>query len=373
MKYTILKILLTISILLNLMSCKSMNPKYEWYGMVTAAARYPVQLIDCEFICNGEYNITTGEPFPSCVVWGADGGVMVVGDKKPVPHGLYVKWLSAFEGQLYEGTFDLPREQLLELFKRGFVSDVRTGALKEGYPYEYLKVGFAPGGVVSVWISGFHSQVLIGQFTATKISAEDSLFKPWGNTQAQQCTLLQDDSSEYMLTLPIPYGLWDEYNRRFLWRYNIRLEDKSSSFNTLFTTYSNGEEYFIYTPELMGQYNRRAYPRTISLSWRKDDDVYAANIRFDKPTILDLFQRMSTLAGDSSQIDFCVDISKYNNLLRLSLESGEHKIALPEMATKIMVFIPTQGNKVIFCSNNWSDDTDGIGGDYFNEYYVAKK
>ncbi|WP_418500546.1 DUF2931 family protein [Culturomica massiliensis] len=351
-----------------------MKPKYEWYPMVVTATFYPVQLISGAFICDGENDVRISDVFPVAnTLWGDDGGVMIIGDKKPVPNGIYIKWLSALEGQLYEGTFDLPHEQMSELFKSGFVEDLYTGKPKPGYPYDYIKVGLAPGGVVAVWLSGFNSQILLGQFTADKVPAEDSLFEAWSNTQAEQSILLKDDSNEQVLNMPIPYGLWDEYNRRFSWRYNIRLEDEKSSFNTINSTYSNGEQYFIYTPEMMSEYNSRAYPRDITIMWDKDSDTYVANIRLNKPMILDAFQQMSQKTGDNVHIDFCVDISRYNNLLKFSLESGEHKIELPEEATKIMIFIPVRDNKVVYCSHNWDDETNGVGLDYFNEYYVIKK
>ena len=358
------------------LSCRSMKPKYEWYPMMVTATFYPVQLINGAFICDGENDVRISDVFPVAnAMWGDDGGVMIIGDKKPVPNGMYIKWLSALEGQLYEGTFDLPHEQMLELFKSGFVEDLYTGKPKPGYPYDYIKVGLAPGGVVAVWLSGFNSQILLGQFTADKIPAEDSLFEAWSNTQAERAlSLSKRRSNEQVLNMPIPYGLWDEYNRRFSWRYNIRLEDEKSSFNQIISTYSNGEQYFIYTPEMMVEYNNRAYPRNILLKWFNDRGIsYTARIRLDKPMILDAFQQMAKQAGDNAHIDFCVDISKYNNLLKFTIESGEHKIELPEEAAKIGIYIPEQDHKVVYCSHNWDDKTNGVGSDYFNEYYVIKK
>src|SRR5690606_26482489 len=80
--------------------------------------------------------------------WGQMVSSHLVGpDLKPLPDRLEITFFSFLENQHYQGTFDLPYDDILAMF--------REGENPEGDPtYDRIMVGVAPGGTVAVWLMG---------------------------------------------------------------------------------------------------------------------------------------------------------------------------------------------------------------------------
>lgn len=55
-------------------------------------------------------------------------------------------FFSLTENQFYKGEFDLPYEKILALFRESLEVDK--------IPFRKIMVGVAPGGAVSVWLTG---------------------------------------------------------------------------------------------------------------------------------------------------------------------------------------------------------------------------
>jgi len=77
------------------------------------------------------------------------GSTHVVGeDFKALPDRLDIRFFSYAENKMYYGSFDLPYEKILTIFKTGVEAD------KETSTFRYLIADIAPSGTVAVWASG---------------------------------------------------------------------------------------------------------------------------------------------------------------------------------------------------------------------------
>ena len=85
----------------------------------------------------------------------------------PLPKRLEITFFSYTENQFYRGQFDLPYAKILKLFHDGYLS----ATANEHTTYEQIVVGVAPGGAVSVWLTGIDktTEVFFGQAEKTEI------------------------------------------------------------------------------------------------------------------------------------------------------------------------------------------------------------
>jgi hypothetical protein len=98
-----------------------MMETFEWSPAAGCAPLYPMEIYRCEFVyADG----SSDGPATSAIGtrnWGDASGRSVVGDDfKPVPVKLNITWLSYTENKFYTGSFKLPYDTMLDLFKKGF-------------------------------------------------------------------------------------------------------------------------------------------------------------------------------------------------------------------------------------------------------------
>ena len=95
--------------------------------------------------------------------WGSSQTSRDSSHKQEIPTRLHTKWLSYREGetgQLYEGTFDLPYDTILNLFRNGYIYQYTDSEIVKD-EYTGISVGLAPGAVVALWVSGSHRRVQV--------------------------------------------------------------------------------------------------------------------------------------------------------------------------------------------------------------------
>lgn len=124
--------------------------KFEWDATESAPKRYPMEIIQGDFIYHGEKE--RGLYIPS-------GGTLTKGwgepisshttseDYKPLPDRLKIYFFSYAEKQFYKGEFDLPYDEMIAMFRKS-VEDNKD----KPYPVFSIMAGIAPGGAVAVWV-----------------------------------------------------------------------------------------------------------------------------------------------------------------------------------------------------------------------------
>ena len=192
--------------------------KFEWLPGVGAPKNYPVEIYSGDF-----YNGNTWVSIPSGGVleqgWGTDGMTMAVGeDFKPIPERFKITYLSFVENQFYTGEFTFPHDSVVALFKEEFNNSPYTP--KESF--KSIVLGFAPGGMIVIWLRSSERQIEIGRYQATKTDMDWEFFNPQGEKDRQKYVdLILNDKpgiKENLQKNGIQFGLWDTYRIKYNWR-----------------------------------------------------------------------------------------------------------------------------------------------------------
>lgn len=195
--------------------------KFDWLATESAPGNYPMEIISGNLRYHGDSK-GSGLYVPAGPIfqpgWGNGRSTHVTGDDlKALPDQLSITYFSYTENTFYTGTFDLPYDKILKLFK--------DGSRNEDDPdwYHYITVGVAPGGAVSVWVSSSVRKIEVfhGQAEKTDMDIAKVMNLPIDDRDVYVKETL--DSSIAPTTLEamhkngIPFGLWGEYRTQYNW------------------------------------------------------------------------------------------------------------------------------------------------------------
>jgi len=165
---------------------------------------------------------------------------------------------------------DLPAAKILECFRKGFQAVNRGGDTAVPFvwdTYNQLVIGVAPGGVVVVWLQGAHFREEIGRYRAKDtIVSLDAFYRNPDEENQQQFfdswfKIAEPPAAlETIKKTGITYGLWDEYRKKYSWRYRTQFYNDDKE-NEQDFEYYNGEQSILYKDEInKRQYTLQALP-----------------------------------------------------------------------------------------------------------------
>ena len=269
------------------LSCKQFNKmKDVRYGVnATCAEGYGIDLY------TGIFKSPEGEIIPILSqnlngYWGMGGNSDAVGDGfDPLPNKLKLGFYSYVEDKFYEGEFDLPYEQLQQMFeeenedpfyKGKTFDDTQSGKNLKYMKYDALNVGITIGGNVSVWISGTVSrqQKEIAHFKfdeAKKVKWEDvypdRILTRSESRKEDLDVLFSPKIKNEIETNTLPFDLWDSYRKKYNWRYVFEFPD-GGKLDEFYLNYINAETDNIFSnnPRLNDDaYQMRALPYNLDI------------------------------------------------------------------------------------------------------------
>jgi Protein of unknown function (DUF2931) len=258
--------------------------------------------------------------------WGSTGGSMSSGIKT-VPNRLNVIWISYAENQFYAIDCDINYKKMVEKFKEGYqnIDFFLNYGQNKRETYNYIVVGFAPGGVVIVWLSGSDKQVEIGRYKGfkTKVSAdeiarldshrhllfeEDYVKETMRNTQ-----IVPQEIQEANKNKPIPFGLWDTYREQYSWKPTFVSSQTDWSMIYCRLETFDGEIVRLFDQTLIkNEFTKRAIPKRIQFAWRdKTGQNYSGTFWFDYEEVLNAYKEIfNNKPGGVAEIE--IRISKGN-------------------------------------------------------------
>lgn len=309
---------------------------YEWLPSESAPKHYPVEIYQGDFITDsGEYiEVPKGGTVKNG--WGNIGSTWAIGEKfKPVPSKLAIIYISFTEDQFYAGEFQLPKDKITELFEKGFVNN--KGVQKK---YNKLLVGLAPGGAVSVWLSGVGSTVEVGHYRASKTNVSMKDFNPDG-IQDREAYVKDErnnftaETKEVLEQQGVPLGKWTKYRERFRWRPKFEHKGGGKMYRFLNDFY-NGE-YFnsIGNNPLITKYQDFPPPKRVAFRWSdKKGNKYGCKVYFNETEIWNAFKKIYA-NSKTSQAELVLEIDKYNSEIKLYLRSNNDEVLLEKTEVKI--------------------------------------
>lgn len=307
---------------------------FEWNMNISTPKCYSIVNIKTELLySNGSKNVYE-EYIYAGMDWGSSQTSRGSSHKQEIPTRLHTKWLSYREGetgQLYEGTFDLPYDTILNLFRNGYIYQYTDSEIVKE-EYTGISVGLAPGGVVALWVSGSHRRVQVGCWVADKLSADDELFASWGGQKKRVERLRSNDVHipDYIKNKPI--GQWEKYNQTYPYRYNVSFVDGEPESLLIETRYYNGERFQSGIDDTV--IRSKACPKVIALEWKKGDDEYFACIQFEETYLFRSFEQMVV----APSFELCFAVNKGSNFIDCFLQGDGKRIELPDEYRKIKIF-----------------------------------
>ena len=269
---------------------------------------------------------------------------------KEVPHSLNVIWLSYAENTFYSINCEVDYDKMVQLFKEGYQDSMWffNDGRNQKITYDVIVVGFAPGGVVVVWLSGGGKQVEIGRYQGEKIIIPQE--KIARLDRHDQLIFQEDYRKKIMLNekivplevqkanknKPIPYGLWDTYREKYNWRPEFVVQEKGKMENTYFTFFNGEVEEQFDQSLIKNEFAQRAIPKELDLGWRdKTGQSYGGEIVFDEEEIFNAYQEVYK-DNKEGKAELQMRINIPNDFITFMLKGNGKEIRLPK--TKVHIY-----------------------------------
>ncbi|AFL97905.1 DUF2931 family protein [Ornithobacterium rhinotracheale] len=318
---------------------------------------YPVEVYRGGFETKEGYfrslvsGITTGKHG-----WGYGGGGMS-SYMAPIPDHLHTIWFSYAESCFYEVDTEIDKAKMLALFREGYDWLDANGKIRPDN-YNEIIAGFAPGGVVVVWVAGATQQVEIGRYQGRKIvipqeeidalPQEDKLLFDKENQKEvmEDSSVIPQEIIDANKNKPIPYGLWDIYRKKYPWRlvFKFRGEviklDKKSMVRIELV---NGERFTLFHDNFpLKQFFNKSIPKNLYFGWRTEDNTfYEGNCSLDETAILSAFKEIFSGNNKDITADLVISVNQANTyfIVRLVGSNGkEVVIPTPEIEVYKPIF-----------------------------------
>lgn len=301
--------------------CGGMNKnatEFEWYATESAPEHYPMEIIRGTFYYkdqdNGLYIPSGGTLYAG---WGNMNSHHSTGpDKKPLPDRVDITFYSYVEKQFYRGSFSLPYDHILKLFR---------DAHQEDKPYhDAIMIGIAPGGVVSVWLEGYKvTEVFFGQAERVSIDPSSGFRLPFDSKEEADeyvegilTDTLKPEELESLKKNGIPFGTWARYRNLYKWIPAYK-EGKLTTSVRMPVDYLNGERDWAptyFTEEL--EDTARPLPRKLSFSVNMGDESVLYIIHFEEFELMEAFEKLGA-NGEKVYLEFDPQLPRPNTKVRV--------------------------------------------------------
>ena len=396
-------IIITLLVLFSLLtSCKekekeNINKKYHWVAYVKPVSGYPIRVYrgvvygkdGASRFGNGQSNLfEDDEPFPHFSIGAGTSGVFGSSEEeeaKGVPTHLDVSWLSYVEKcQYLLENQPLDSLKIAQLLAEKVYTPSRSEDISPTIEEYNISVGLAPGGVVFVWLHSTARVIEVGRYQAKKIEdihfvtqkEADEYYKRTGDVILDEYTIEQRDyviklglpkekiRMQYQqcgtpVTEPlvmddifkIPYGLWDSYQKRYLWKMTLITKDKTKYIHSYYYQGLNLEEEILFGERTWGenqiekykipekfQYTSlipRAIPFIIFIKWYGDDGkLYRLWNNFNEAEVMDSFEK--AFKGQENEVgNLIIEVNDTKTRANIRLKVGEREVEICNVDLRI--------------------------------------
>ncbi|OXB05372.1 hypothetical protein B0A81_13975 [Flavobacterium plurextorum] len=260
--------------------------------------------------------------------WGDSGSTWTA--QHGTPSGADITYYSRYEDVFYRLNVDFPIDIIKDYMERAYARiDDENGETQEykklgrahksssGNAYDSfsdLVFGFAPKGMVVVWLNFGITRIELGRYQAEILSdtviiekIKKKYLKKYGLTSERY----DEAAKEYFLADASPEK-WDNYRSRYHWRPVVISENSKTELIQIQTSFYNGEIECMLRPWVSDPaYKERAVPSEINVVWmtgKKGEDKKQAYLYFNWEKVNEVFKK------SGSKIDLQVKISKENNI-----------------------------------------------------------
>ena len=218
------KFISNILVLVVLAGC-SPKDKYEWNAGMSAPKYYGNGGPMVEYFYKGKSVAGASANIGFDPGWGVTAGGYSGGDQyKDIPDSVAVSWICATDRIEYRGGARLPRERMLELFKKGFktVYGMKT-------TYTSIVAGMAPGGNATIWLRGSERLTEIIRFKAENNGIwkeHDEDYNRYKKEVTSSKSYINSEGSIFRYLHGVPYDVWEKGDKEYDYDIGFSSEEK---------------------------------------------------------------------------------------------------------------------------------------------------
>ena len=218
------KFISSILVLMVLAGC-SPKDKYEWNAGMSAPKYYGNGGPMVEYFYKGKSVAGASANIGFDPGWGVTAGGYSGGEQyKDIPDSVAVSWICATDGIEYRGGARLPRERMLELFKKGFktVYGMKT-------TYTSIVAGMAPGGNATIWLRGSERLTEIIRFKAENNGIwkeHDEDYNRYKKEVTSSKSYINSEGSIFRYLHGVPYDVWEKGDKEYDYDIGFSSEEK---------------------------------------------------------------------------------------------------------------------------------------------------
>lgn len=288
-----------------------------WEAMTCSAIGYPIIVYSGGFILKNKdfVGLYSASITTATGQWGEGYPTLNHGNR--APYRLETTWISLAEDCEYSISTDIDYKKIKEIFDN-IKPQYRGASMKlHNSIFSQIIAGFAPGGVVVVWVSAGGTQYEIGRYQGQKVKIPqedidrlDNSEKIWFD-KAYRKELLERPAvvtpewREKNQGKPIPYGLWDRYRQTYCYKPIITLPEGSEIYDVQFRYYNGERKEYLYPEQIDSVYVDNVIPRYINVLFtNKKGEDKGAKIIFNEEEVFRVFEEFSPT--DKLEMEFYV-------------------------------------------------------------------
>ncbi len=308
------------------------DTKFDWKATESGPEKYLMQIIDGAFRYHGDPG-GDGLYVPSGAALYEGWGIMrsshnVGPDLKPLPDKLDITYFSFAENKFYQGSFDLPYEKILRLFRKGVADN-------KGEPTDFrIMVGVAPGGSVAVRVMNEGvKEVFFGQAQEADINWGKAIEIDLEDREEFVREEIEDTvGAEVLADIQkngIPFDQWARFRTQYHWTPTFTVTHPPQSFGMNF--YNGESSRFSFPYEHDFTITTHPVPDKIQFSYAINGQgkKYLYIIHFDQA---EMFEAFSRLGSDQQPLQLEFDPKMPKKLTQIYLRNEKEDIALKKFS-----------------------------------------
>jgi hypothetical protein len=341
---------------LAIIGCGEQNmTTFDWIASESGPKHYPMKIV------SGNFELEKGGStyIPSGVYlnrrrWGQYRSTHLSGpDGKSLPTKLNITYFSYLEDKFYQGSFDLPYEEILTLFQTPYYSTKAGGETR----YDSIITGVSPGGGVAVWLDGLDKTTQVFYGKAQIISYD------WKSVTASRKSrehyvkglvegTLGAEGYAKFLKNGIDLSKWDNFQKRYHWQLELITENRVPKIVPEIH-FVNGETDQMFYPESDELKNsQRAIPNFLYYLWKTPEGKpLMLEWHFDVNEITSAFEKIEAVKPSSIESPILLTIQTFE-----TDEGRRYALAVQRVEDNMVIYL----KKTTLESYLATDRKDGI-------------
>ena len=315
---------------------------FSYVVTVTAPKSYPCE-VHIGYLADDNKKLICGIPKTGMENggWQYDGDAGGMGGNI-IPSHINLTYVAYAEKKFYKLDADLPKDKILAAFRRGFLIQGNEKDANGVYrlipsTYDTFTVGLAPGGMVVIFLGG-SDRIEICRLQAKETFVDVNDFYQNADNENNE----QFFESWFKLAVPdsiqtqikekgIPLGLYDQYRKKYKYRFLFTPYDDKDVIDTEVDRYYNGEVIGFLQPEEIAkkEYRNQGIPYNVCFFFK----VYNTEIIFNDQEMITVFDDLQRKHPDKPMDIIVKPTFEYTDF-KLSVKCENEVIPLEKYKVK---------------------------------------